>query len=76
MSRNHLHGALIALFPILVSIATGFIVSATRSAPPIYAIVICLLILTAAVRMGGQKQAEPALSPREQRESRRRARSR
>ncbi len=73
MNRNHLHGALIAIFPILVSIATGFIVSAVRSAPPGFAMVICLLILTAALRMGGQKQAEPARSPREPRESRRRA---
>jgi protein-S-isoprenylcysteine O-methyltransferase Ste14 len=76
MSRNHLHGALIAIFPILVSIATGFIVSAARSAPPFYAIAICLLILAVAIRMGGQKQAEPALSPRERRESRRRVLSR
>lgn len=76
MNHNHLHGGLIAIFPILVSIATGFIVSATRSAPPGYAVVIGWLILAAAVRMGGQKQPEPAPSPTERRESRRLARSR
>ena len=76
MNRNHLHGALIALFPILVCVATEFIVSATRVAPANCAMVICLLILTAAVRMGGQNQTSPALSPRERRESRRQARSR
>jgi len=76
MNRNHLHGALIALFPILVCVATEFVVSATRAASPNYAIVISLLILTAAIRMRGQKQPAPALSPRVRPESRRLARSR
>jgi hypothetical protein len=76
MSRNHLHGALIALFPILVCIATDFIASATHGAPANCLIAICLLILTVAIRMGGQKLPVPALSPRERRESRRQARSR
>jgi hypothetical protein len=76
MNRNHLHGGLIALFPILVTIATDFLVSSTRSTSPSCAILICLLILTIAMRMAGQKQAAPALSPRERRESRQRSRSR
>jgi len=76
MSRNHLHGALIALFPILVCIATDFIASATHGAPANCLIAICLLILTVAIRMGGQKLPVPALSPRERRESRRQARLR
>jgi hypothetical protein len=76
MNRNHIHGALIALFPILVTIATDFLVSSTRSASPSCAIIICLLILTIAIRMAGQKQAAPALTYRERRESRRQARSR
>jgi uncharacterized membrane protein len=75
MNRNHLHGALIALFPILVCIATEFIVSATRGAPSNCVIALSLLILTVAIRMGGQKQPAPALSPRERRELRRQARS-
>lgn len=75
MNRNHLRGGLIALFPILVAIATDFLVSSTRSASP-SAILICLLILTIAIRMAGQKQAVPASSPRERQESRRPARSR
>jgi Flp pilus assembly protein protease CpaA len=76
MNSNHLHGGLIALFPILVCVATEYLVSATRSASPSFAILLCLLILTAAIRMGGQKQAVAASSPRERRESRRPARSR
>jgi hypothetical protein len=76
MNRNHLHGALIALFPILVSIATRFIVSSTRSAAPSCVIATCLFILIAAIRMGGQKQLVPALSPRGRRELRRRDRPR
>jgi|HubBroStandDraft_3_1064219.scaffolds.fasta_scaffold236548_2 hypothetical protein len=75
MNRNHLHGGLIALFPILVTIPTDFLVSSTRSSPSC-AILICLLILTIAMRTAGQKQAAPALSPTERRESRRRVRSR
>jgi hypothetical protein len=74
MNRNHLHGGLIALFPILVTIATDFLVSSTRSASPSCAILICLLVLTAAIRMAGQKQPAPVLSPRERRESRRQGR--
>jgi hypothetical protein len=35
MSRNHLHGALIALFPILVCIATDFIPQPPTALPQI-----------------------------------------
>jgi hypothetical protein len=76
MNRNLLRGGLIALLPILVCIATESIVSATRGAPTNCVIAVSLLILTAAVRMGGQKQAALALTPRERRELRRQRRSR
>jgi hypothetical protein len=76
MNRNLLNGGLIALFPILVCIATECIVSATRGAPTNCVIAVSLLILTLAIRMGGQKQVALALSPRERRELRRQRRSR
>ena len=76
MNRNVLRGGLIAVFPILVCVATQCIVSATRGAPPYCVIALSLLILTLAIRMGGQKQASLALAPRELRELRRQRRSR
>ena len=76
MNRDHLRGGLIALFPILVCIATDLLVSATRRGPANCGIVIGLLILTAAIRMRAQQPASPALSPIERRELRRQRRSR
>ena len=76
MNRDHLRGGLIALFPILVCIATDSLVSATRQVPANCGIVISLLILTVAIRMGVPKQVAPALSPTKRRELRRQRRSR
>jgi hypothetical protein len=76
MNRDHLRGGLIALFPILVCIATDCLVSATRRGPANCGFVVSLLILTVAIRMGGQKQVAPAPSPTERRELRRQHRSR
>jgi hypothetical protein len=76
MNRNHLRGGLIALFPILVCVATDCLVSATRQGPANSGIVISLLILTAAIRMRGQQPVSLALSPTERRELRRQRRSR
>ena len=76
MNRDHLRGGLIALFPILVCIATDCLVSATRQGPANCGIAVSLLILTVAIRMGGPKQDSPALSPIERRELRRQRRSR
>lgn len=71
MNREHLCGGFIALFPILVCIATEGLVSITRQNPTYFGIVISLLILTVAIRMGSPKPASPALSPTERRELRR-----
>ncbi len=71
MNREHLRGGLIALFPILVCIATEGLVSITHQGPSSFAIVISLLILTVAIRMGAPKPVSPALSPTGRRELRR-----
>lgn len=63
MNRDHLRGGFIALFPILVCIATDCLVSATRQGPANCGIVIGLLILTAAIRMRGQQPVSLTLSP-------------
>jgi len=71
MNREHLRGGLIALFPILVCIATESLLSVTRQNPANFSIVISLLILTVAIRMGAPKPVSPALSPTARRELRR-----
>jgi hypothetical protein len=76
MNRDHLRGGLIALFPILVCIATDCLVSVTRRGPANCGFIISLLILTVAIRMGGPKRVSPARSPTARRELRRQHRSR
>ena len=76
MNRDHLRGGFIALFPILVCIATESLVSATLRGSASGGILIGLLILTVAIRIGAQNQASPALSPTERQELRRQRRSR
>lgn len=85
MNRNHLRGALIALFPIMVSIVTGFILSATRSAgtignhaSPVNCMIAAtaLLILAAGLRHCGRPEPSPAGRSTTRRELRRPGRPR
>jgi len=74
MNRNHLNGGLIAIFPILVTIVTDFIVSTKPTTLNCMVAATALLILVSGLRHAGKNEASVARIPTRRRESRRPAR--